>query len=55
MTSIISDKHAADRNMIKAIDRFGGRKTNTEKIVKKIMQAKDVVVINKVCVITFRK
>ena len=36
----LSDKHAADRKMIKAIDRFGGRKTNTEKIVKKIMQAK---------------
>ena len=26
--------------MIKAIDRFGGRKTTTEKIVKKIVQAK---------------
>ena len=36
----LRDKHAADRKMIKAIDRFGGRKTNTEKIVKKIMQAK---------------
>ena len=36
----LSDKHAADLKMIKAIDRFGGRKTNTEKIVKKIMQAK---------------
>ena len=34
------DKHAADRKMIKAIDRLGGRKTNTEKIVKKIMQTK---------------
>ena len=36
----LRDKHAADRKMIKAIDRFGGRKTTTEKIVKKIMQAK---------------
>ena len=36
----LRDKHAADRKMIKAIDRFGGRKTNTEKIVQKIMQAK---------------
>ena len=36
----LRDKHAADRKMIKAIDRFGGCKTNTEKIVKKIMQAK---------------
>ena len=34
----LRDKHAADRKMIKANDRFGGRKTNTEKIVKKIMQ-----------------
>ena len=36
----LRDKHAADRKMIKAIDRFGGRKTTTEKIVKKVMQAK---------------
>lgn len=36
----LRDKHAVDRKMIKAIDRFGGRRTNTEKIVKKIMQAK---------------
>ena len=36
----LRDKHAADRKMIKAIDRLGGRKTNTEKIVKKIMQTK---------------
>ena len=36
----LRDKHAADRKMIKAIDRFGRRKTTTEKIVKKIMQAK---------------
>ena len=27
----LRDKHAADRKMIKAIDRFGGRKTTTEK------------------------
>ena len=31
----LRDKHAADRKTIKAIDRFGGRKTNTEKNVKK--------------------
>ena len=36
----LRDKHAVDRKMINAIDRFGGRKTNTEKVVKKIMQAK---------------
>ena len=36
----LRDKHAADRKMIKAIDRFGGRKTTKEKIVQKIMQAK---------------
>ena len=36
----LRDKHAADRKMIKAIDRLGGRKTNTENMVKKIMQAK---------------
>ena len=36
----LREKHAADRKMIKAIDRFGRRKTTTEKIVKKIMQAK---------------
>ena len=36
----LRDKHAADRKMIKSIDRLGGRKTNTEKVIKKIMQAK---------------
>ena len=36
----LRDKHAADRKVIKAIDRFGDRKTTMEKIVKKIMQAK---------------
>ena len=36
----LRDKHAADRKMIKAIDRFGGRKTTMAKIVKKIIQAK---------------
>ena len=36
----LRDKHAADRKMIRAIDRFKGRKTNTEKVVKKIMQTK---------------
>ena len=36
---ILRDKHAADSKMIKAIDRLGGRKTNMEKVIKKIMQA----------------
>ena len=36
----LRDKHAADRKMIKATDRFGRRKTTKGKIVKKIMQAK---------------
>ena len=31
----LRDKHAADRKMIKAIDRFGGRKTTTEKNCQK--------------------
>ena len=35
----LRDKHAADRKMIKAIDRLK-KKTQTEKIVKKIMQTK---------------
>ena len=34
------DKHDADRKMIQAIDRFKGRKMNTEQMVKKIMEAK---------------
>ena len=33
-------KWKADTKMIKAIDRLPGRKTMTERIVKKIMQAK---------------
>ena len=34
------DKWKADDLMIKAIDRLPGKKTMTEKVVKKIMQAK---------------
>ena len=36
----LKDKHVADRKMIRAIDHLPGRKTLTEKVVKKIMQAK---------------
>ena len=34
------DKLIADRKMVADIDRFPGKKTMTEKIVKKIMQGK---------------
>ena len=33
-------KHAADRKMIKAIEKLPGKKTWTEKIVKNIMKGK---------------
>ena len=36
----IQDKWKADAKMIKAIDRLPGSKTMTERIVKRIMQAK---------------
>ena len=36
----LADKHVADRKMIAGIDRFTGRKTITERIIKRIMQAK---------------
>ena len=36
----LKDKHVADRKMIRAIDHLPGRKTLTEKVFKKIMQAK---------------
>lgn len=36
----LPDKWKADEKMIKAIDRLPGKKTRTEKVVKKIMQAK---------------
>ena len=36
----LADKHVADHKMIADIDRFTGRKTMTERIVKRIMQAK---------------
>ena len=36
----LKDKHVADRKMIRAIGHLPGRKTLTEHVVKKIMQAK---------------
>ena len=36
----LQDKWKADTKMIKAIDRLPGRKTMTERVVKRIMQAK---------------
>jgi len=36
----LQDKWKADTKMIKAIDRLPGKKTMTERIVKRIMQAK---------------
>ena len=36
----LQDKWKADTQMIKAIDRLPGKKTMTERVVKKIMQAK---------------
>jgi len=36
----LQDKWKADTKMIKAIDRLPGKKTMTERVVKKIMQAK---------------
>ena len=36
----LKDKHAADRKMIKAIDKLLGKKTLTEKVVKNIMKTK---------------
>ena len=36
----LQDKWKADTKMIQAIDRLPGKKTKTERVVKKIMQAK---------------
>ena len=36
----LQDKWKADTKMIKAIEKLPGRKTMTERIVKRIMQAK---------------
>ena len=36
----LQDKWKADTKMIKAIDRLPGKKTPTERVVKRIMQAK---------------
>ena len=40
MVKNLADKPVADHKMIANIDRFTGRKTTTERIVKCIMQAK---------------
>ena len=40
-TKNLQDKWKADTNMIKAIDRLPGKKTKTERVVKRIMQAKE--------------
>ena len=37
----LQDKWKADTKMIQAIDRLPGKKTKTEHVVKKIMQAKN--------------
>ena len=39
-TKTLQDKWKADTKMIKGIDNLPGRKTRTERIVKRIMQAK---------------
>ena len=36
----LADKHIADRKMVAGIDKFPGKKSLTEQIVKRIMQAK---------------
>jgi len=36
----LQDKWKADTKMIQAIDRLPGKKTKTERVVKKIMQTK---------------
>ena len=36
----LQDKWKADTKMIQAIDRLPGKETKTERVVKKIMQAK---------------
>ena len=36
----LQDKLKADTKMVKAIDRLPGKKTMTERVVKRIMQAK---------------
>ena len=36
----LADKHIADRKMVAVIDKFPGKKSLTEQIVKRIMQAK---------------
>ena len=36
----LQDKWKADTKMIQAIDRLSGKKTKTERVVKKIVQAK---------------
>ena len=36
----LADKHITDRKMVAGIDKFLGKKSLTEQIVKRIMQAK---------------
>ena len=36
----LADKHIADRKMVTGIDKFPGKKSLTEQVVKRIMQAK---------------
>ena len=36
----LRDKHAADKKMVRAIQKLPGKKTLTEKIVKNIMKGK---------------
>ena len=36
----LAHKHIADRKMVAGIDKFPGKKSLTEQIVKRIMQAK---------------
>ena len=42
----LKDKHVADHKMIRAIGQLPGRKTLTEHVVKKIMQAKTFKSVN---------
>ena len=42
----LQDKWKADTKMIQAIDKLPGKKTKTERVVKKIMQAKKRLKIN---------
>ena len=45
----LRDKWKADEKIIKAIDRFPGKKTNAERIVKGMMQAKNMLKLYRSC------